>query len=211
MLNSILLNNYLDDFDILVPAVEAVIFASEEPVPLERLFEIFGVEDAQKQKKDTVLKSIEAIKKQFNERASSGIYLSVGSGGISFKTKSEFFDVISGSLMSKPAKFNPPQLETLSIIAYRQPVTKNEIDAIRGVDSASTVKFLLEKNLIKAAGRKDILGRPLLYRTTDYFLEVFNLKTLSDLPSVKEMDDVFKKTADSSGDVSEKNEPNLFE
>ncbi len=213
MSNHILLNNYSDDLDSLVPAIEAIIFASEEPVSLKKIIDLFKV------KKEDALKAVESIKQEFNEKSSHGVYLSVNDNGISFKTKPEYFDVISGSLEVKPIKFTGPQLETLSIIAYKQPVTKNEIDAVRGFDSSSTLKFLLEKNLIKVAGRKEIVGRPLIYKTGDYFLEVFNLKNLNDLPSVKEMDDFAKKSVlealnGSDSDIKTKEtseEPALFE
>ena len=229
MVYSALLNNYTDDFDSIVPAIEAVIFASEEPVSIERLLELFNVQEScannsgnkqsrhvkiknkdeeerlkkeAKAKKEIILKAIEFIKKEFNEKESHGIYLSINDNGISFKTKPEYFDVISGSLKVKPLKFTGPQLETLSIIAYKQPITKNEIDAIRGFDSGSTIKFLLEKNLVRVAGRKEIVGRPLIYKTTDYFIEVFNLKNLNDLPSIKEMEDVVKKGNEGSSEGS---------
>ncbi|MHB1661665.1 MAG: SMC-Scp complex subunit ScpB [bacterium] len=255
MIYSGLLNNYIDDFGSIVPAIEAVIFSSEEPVSIERLLELFniqinpanniednadkpgyegvkekrhisdktkgkdkGKEERNRQefkaKKEIILKALDFIKKEFNEKENHGIYLSINDNGISFKTKPEYFDVISGSLRVKPLKFTAPQLETLSIIAYKQPVTKNEIDAIRGFDSGSTVRFLLEKNLIRVAGRKEIVGRPLIYKTTDYFIEVFNLKNLNDLPSVKEMEDVVKKGGieeDAAEDKTEGNEGTLFE
>jgi segregation and condensation protein B len=208
----------------MVPAIEAVIFASEEPVSIERLLELFNIGKEEqirkevKAKKEIILKALEFIKKEFNEKENHGIYLSVNDNGISFKTKPEYFDVISGSLKVKPLKFTGPQLETLSIIAYKQPVTKNEIDAIRGFDSGSTVKFLLEKNLVRVAGRKEIVGRPLIYKTTDYFIEVFNLKNLSDLPSVKEMEDVIKNgnlggngIDNAPEENAEKKEGSLFE
>ena len=229
MVYSALLNNYTDDFESIVPAIEAVIFASEEPVSIERLLELFNVQEScannsgnkqsrhvkiknkdeeerlkkeAKAKKEIILKAIEFIKKEFNEKESHGIYLSINDNGISFKTKPEYFDVISGSLKVKPLKFTGPQLETLSIIAYKQPITKNEIDAIRGFDSGSTIKFLLEKNLVRVAGRKEIVGRPLIYKTTDYFIEVFNLKNLNDLPSIKEMEEVVKKGNEGSSEGS---------
>ena len=254
MVHPVLLNNYTGDFESLVPAIEAVIFASEEPVSIERLFELFNVQGGcesnsgnksekyeyknltggrhiniknknkeeqlkkeVKAKKEIILKALEFIKKEFNENVNHGIYLSVNDKGISFKTKPEYFDVISGSLNVKPLKFTGPQLETLSIIAYKQPVTKNEIDAIRGFDSGSTVKFLLEKNLVKVAGRKEIVGRPLIYKTTDYFIEVFNLKNLNDLPSIKEMEDVVKngntdnENSDEGGSKELGTEAKLFE
>lgn len=250
MVNSVLLNDYTGDFESIAPAIEALIFASEEPVSIEKLFELFSVQESRennsddkeagkaeyknirgrrvktknkvkegrlkkeaKAKKEIILKAIDFIKKEFNEKANHGIYLSINDNGISFKTKPEYFDVISGSLKVKPIKFTGPQLETLSIIAYKQPVTKNEIDAVRGFDSSSTVKFLLEKNLIRVAGRKEIVGRPLIYKTSDYFLEVFNLKNLNDLPSVKEMDDFAKKSGlETEGNKdSAEEEASLFE
>lgn len=261
MIYSGLLNNYIDDFESIVPAIEAVIFSSEEPVSIERLLELFNIQTNPvnnknfvnsgnkpeyestkekkgkiidhktdhktkekkehirqefKAKKEIILKALDFIKKEFNEKENHGIYLSINDNGISFKTKPEYFDVISGSLRVKPLRFTAPQLETLSIIAYKQPVTKNEIDAIRGFDSGSTVRFLLEKNLIKVAGRKEIVGRPLIYKTTDYFIEVFNLKNLNDLPSIKEMEDVVKRgdieiEEDAAENRTEGNEGTLFE
>ncbi|HEC25607.1 MAG TPA: SMC-Scp complex subunit ScpB [bacterium] len=217
MSHSGLLNNYLRNVEEIIPAIEAVIFASGEPVSIERLLEVFNLDDDEsikkkehvsgckvkifkdkkrkenKAKKDIILKALEYIKKEFNEKNSRGIYLSINDSGISFKTKPEYFDAVSEYLKIKPVKFTGPQLETLSIVAYKQPITKGEIDTIRGVDSSSIIRFLLEKNLIKVAGRKNIVGKPLIYKTSDYFLEVFNLGNLEDLPSVKEMEDVIKK------------------
>ncbi|MFW0884999.1 SMC-Scp complex subunit ScpB [Candidatus Acidulodesulfobacterium sp. H_13] len=226
MSHSGLLNNYLRNAEEIIPAIEAVIFASGEPVSIERLLDVFNIDDDEsikkkehangdkvkiikdkkrkenRTKKDIILKALEYIKKEFNEKNSRGIYLSINDGGISFKTKPEYFDAVSEYLKIKPIKFTGPQLETLSIVAYKQPITKGEIDTIRGVDSASIIRFLLEKNLIKVAGRKNIVGKPLIYKTSDYFLEVFNLGNLKDLPSVKEMEDVIKKNdgAQNAGD-----------
>lgn len=199
--------DYFEDINILAPAIEAVIFASDEPISMERICEIFSVTtkkrnrkkmssaelNAYKQNKGMILKAAEFIKKRFNEDTGHGIYLSVNNDTYSFKTKPEYYGVISEFLKVKPQKFTKPQLETLSIIAYKQPVIKSEVELIRGVDSGGIIKFLLEKNLVRVAGRKDIIGRPLIYKTTNHFLEVFNLKNLGDLPSVKEIEDVIKK------------------
>ncbi len=215
LLNS--LCDYFEDIDGLAPAIEAVIFASDEPISMEEICEIFSVTpkkrnrkrdkgyssakcktgsielNVHKQKKEMVSKAMEFIKSRFNEDIGHGIYLSVNNGNYSFKTKPEYYGVISEFLKVKPQKFTKPQLETLSIIAYKQPVIKSEVDLIRGVDSGGVVRFLLEKNLIRVAGRKDIIGRPLIYKTTNHFMDVFNLKDLGDLPSVKEIEEVIKK------------------
>ncbi|MDA8272799.1 MAG: SMC-Scp complex subunit ScpB [Deltaproteobacteria bacterium] len=196
------LNDYFEDINILASAIEAIIFTSGESISLERLYEIFnissknknkGKEEIDKKKKEMILKAIEFIKGEFNENGRHGIYLSVNNDNYSFKTKPEYYGIISEFLKVKPQKFTKPQLETLSIIAYKQPIIKSEVDTIRGVDSGGIIKFLLEKNLIKVAGRKDIIGKPLIYKTTDHFLEVFNLKDLGDLPSVSEIEDVIEK------------------
>lgn len=219
------LNNYSDDINILVPAIEAVIFAAGEPISIEKIWEIFnagfspGINagdkrktrngnniaglGADKKKKEMILAALEIIKNLFNEDPRQGIYLSVNNNSFSFKTKPEYYGVISESLKVKPQKFTKPQLETLSIIAYRQPIIKSELDMIRGVDSGGVIKFLLEKNLIRVSGRKDIIGRPLIYKTTNYFLEVFNLKNLNDLPSVKEIEDVIGKKGIENGSSKE--------
>ena len=203
------LDDYFEDISILAPAIEAIIFTSGELISLERLCEIFNISaknkdkgkkgvnstdpKANKKKKEMILKAIEFIKDEFNEESTHGIYLSVNNDNYSFKTKPEYYGIISEFLKVKPQKFTKPQLETLSIIAYKQPIIKSEVDTVRGVDSGGIIKFLLEKNLIKVAGRKDIIGKPLIYKTTDHFLEVFNLKDLGDLPSVKEIEDVIEK------------------
>ncbi len=210
LLNS--LDDYFEDMNILAPAIEAIIFISGEPISLERLCKIFniipkkkdkrkgGVNPAgpdnplvAKKKKEMILKAVDLIKDKFNEGSVHGIYLSINNDSYSFKTKPEYYRVISEFLKVKPQKFTKPQLETLSIIAYKQPVIKSEVDTVRGVDSGGVITFLLEKNLIKVSGRKDIIGKPLIYKTTDHFLEVFNLKNLGDLPSVKEIEDVIEK------------------
>ncbi|MCL4322146.1 MAG: SMC-Scp complex subunit ScpB [Deltaproteobacteria bacterium] len=209
------LNDYFEDINILKSAMEAIIFTSGEPISLERLYEIFNISSKNKnkekgkidkKKKEMILKAIEFIKDEFNENGRHGIYLSVNNDNYSFKTKPEYYGIISEFLKVKPQRFTKPQLETLSIIAYKQPIIKSEVDTVRGVDSGGIIKFLLEKNLIKVAGRKEIIGKPLIYKTTDHFLEVFNLKDLDDLPSVNEIEDVVEKRASMDKRVEEDTE-----
>lgn len=204
------------DLSCVVSSIEALIFASEGQISLDSIYNIYGAGSKKsdntdllkintsvldknavldkKKKKEIILKAIDYIKKEFNDSSNHGIYLAVNNDNFSFKTKPEYYEVVSELLKVKPQKFSKSQLETLSIIAYRQPIIKSEIDNIRGVDSGGIIKFLLEKNLIKIAGRKNIVGKPLIYKTTDRFLEVFNLKTLDELPKADEI----KSMAESS-------------
>ena len=188
------MDEYFNNINELQSAIEAIFFTSGEPVSLSRLYEIFkikGTNDEYKKKK-MIEKAIVLIRDEFNEKDIHGIFLSINEDNFSFKTKAGHCIAVSEFLRVKPQKFTKAQLENLSIIAYKQPVIKSEIDQIRGVDSGGVLKFLLEINLIKIAGRKDIVGRPLIYKTTDFFLEVFNLKSLNELPSIKEVEEVLE-------------------
>jgi segregation and condensation protein B len=99
---------------------------------------------------------------------------------------------IKRSKGAKPALLSPAALETLALVAYRQPIVKMEIDAVRGVDAGGVLKGLLERNLIRIVGRKDVPGKPILYGTTKKFLEVFNLNNLTELPTLRELKELQK-------------------
>jgi segregation and condensation protein B len=107
-------------------------------------------------------------------------------GGYQFRTKPQWAQWVNRLKKTKPVKLSQSALETLAIIAYQQPVIRPTIEVIRGVDSGWVIRSLLEKGLIRIVGRKEIPGRPLIYGTTKTFLELFNLNTLSDLPTLKE-------------------------
>jgi segregation and condensation protein B len=111
-------------------------------------------------------------------------------GGYQLRTPKENADWVKKFLGGRPARMGRATLETLAIIAYRQPVTKAEIEAIRGVDVDGVVNTLMERNLIRPVGRKDVPGRPFLFGTTAEFLQLFNLKDLSELPTLKELDQI---------------------
>jgi segregation and condensation protein B len=115
-----------------------------------------------------------------------GIHLDEVAGGLIFRTNPAYGPFIRDAAAKKPVRMTRAQLETLSIIAYRQPLTRPEVDEVRGVDSGPVMKMLLERDLIKILGKKDEPGRPLLYGTTHAFLEFFGLKALKDLPSLRE-------------------------
>ena len=114
------------------------------------------------------------------------------SGGYQMRTRVAYRDHVRRFVKEKESGLTRPMLETLAIIAYRQPVAKREIDGLRGVDSARTIRQLLERKLIEIAGRNEELGKPIIFRTTIRFLELFGLKNLRDLPTIKEIESLEK-------------------
>jgi segregation and condensation protein B len=160
--------------------IESILFVSDEPVAVDRLSQIIEESD-----KNLIRESIEELKLDL-EKDERGISLVEVAGGLHFRTKKSNSSWVFRLNKIKPSKLSRAAVETLSIIAYRQPITKQEIESIRGVDSGGTVKTLLEKGLIKIIGKKDEPGNPLLYSTTKEFLEFFNLKSLDDLPTLRD-------------------------
>src|SRR5690606_31869601 len=142
------------------------------------------VKDLRKVLQETSQRQIQLALRHLMEVTSTrGIVLAQVAGGFQFRTHPENAIWVQKMLQVKPAKLSRTQIETLAIVAYRQPVTRPEIDDIRGVDSGAVLKSLLERELIQIVGKKDEPGRPLLYGTTVRFLEFFNLRTLRDLPT----------------------------
>lgn len=164
--------------------LEALIFASEAPLTLERVSEIMSETD----KKEIII-LIEALIRQYEVRG-GGICLAEVAGGYQFRTRQDLAPWIQKLKAARPAMLSPAALETLAVIAYRQPLVKSEIDRIRGVDASGALKGLLEKKLVRIVGRKDVPGKPIIYGTTKKFLEVFNLKDLSELPTLRELKDL---------------------
>jgi segregation and condensation protein B len=169
--------------------IEAIIYVAPEPVTL-----------------DTILKSLEGeererVKATLNElvadfeRPGHGIEIRQIAGGYKFSSKPEHHEVVRKFVKSlKPlVRLSKPALETLAVIAYRQPVTLPEIDQIRGVDCGGVIHTLLEKKLVVTAGRKNVVGRPILYRTSRDFLVHFGLKDVGDLPSLREFEEMARQ------------------
>lgn len=161
--------------------IEALILTSEIPLTLEKICAI--LKDIERSE---VKKLIEQLISECNER-SGGIYIAEIAGGFQFRTKPELSSWVKKLKGTKPATLSPAALETLAIIAYRQPIVKAEIEDIRGVDVSGPLKGLLEKRIIRIVGRKDVPGKPIIYGTTKKFLEIFNLKDLSELPTLREL------------------------
>jgi segregation and condensation protein B len=164
--------------------IEALVFVSEEPLSLKAIAGVL------KEDRDVVEETVKGLAEEFNAR-NGGLQLREVAGGWQFATRPEYHEYVRRLLRTRPsAKLTIASLETLAVIAYRQPVTVPEILEIRGVQSPSAIKTLLDKKLIVAKGRKETVGRPMMYGTSKDFLLQFGLKDLSELPSVEDFQDL---------------------
>ncbi len=167
-----------------ISIVEALIFVAGEPLTVKTLAEVL-TEDI-----ETVEAAVEELVQEYEQRE-SGLQIREIAGGWQIGTRAEFHEEIRRFLKTRPsAKLSLAALETLAVIAYKQPVTVPEILEIRGVQSASAIKTLLDKRLIVAKGRKETVGRPMQYGTSKDFLIQFGLKDLSELPSIEDFEDL---------------------
>ena len=167
----------------LTAIIEALIFASEKPLKVKYIEQVMSVIDLGEL---TIPGLIETLKAGYASEE-SGIELVEVAEGWQFRTKPQFAEWIKRLNTVRPSKLSAPAMETLAIVAYRQPITRAEIDYVRGVDSGGVIKTLLDKRLIKIIGKKELPGRPLVYGTTQEFLEVFSLKDISALPNLQDM------------------------
>ncbi len=168
-----------------IPAIiEALILAAEAPLALEKICAVLDGLD-----KSEVKDAVDRLIADSDERA-SGICIQEVAGGYQFRTRPALAAWVKKLKGAKPASLSPAALETLAIVAYRQPIVKAEIESIRGVDVSAPLKGLLEKKLIRIVGRKDVPGKPIIYGTTKKFLEVFNLNELTDLPTMRELKEI---------------------
>lgn len=169
--------------------IEAIIYVAPEPVALDAI-----VKSIEGEERDRIGAKLQELIDEF-ELAMHGIQIRQVAGGYKFSSKPEHHEVLRQFVKSlKPlVRLSKPALETLAVIAYRQPVTLPEIDAIRGVDCGGVIHTLLEKKLIVTSGRKNVVGRPILYRTSRDFLVHFGLKDASELPSLKEFEELARQ------------------
>lgn len=164
--------------------VEALLFVAEEPLPLARLQEVLG--DADPAATEATVREL-ALRLEEEGR---GLMVQEVAGGFRLATRPEAHPWIQRLQQVKPARLSRAALETLAIIAYKQPITRAEIEAIRGVAVDGVMRTLLERGLVRMLGRKAEAGRPILYGTSTAFLEHFGFTDLGDLPSLKEIDDL---------------------
>ncbi len=170
----------MNEFDI-KPVLESLFFVSDSPIRLETLVEILPETN-----REAILEGIRQIQEEYREPL-KGIELTEIAGGYQFRTKPDWAGWVNRLKKVKAMKLSQAALETLAIVAYRQPVIRPAIEEIRGVDSGSVLHTLLEKGLVKMMGRKELPGRPIVYGTTKAFLELFSLNALSDLPKLQEI------------------------
>ena len=170
--------------------IEAIIYAAETPVTLEQVVELVKqTAEDEAAAKSNVRAALEELIAEYGTE-SHGIEVRQVAGGYRMSTKPEHHDVVRAFAKSlkPPIRLSLPALETLAVIAYKQPVTVPEISEIRGVDSSGVIGTLLDRKLITTAGRKAVIGRPILYKTTKEFLLRFGLKDVSELPSMEEFE-----------------------
>ncbi|HSP80819.1 MAG TPA: SMC-Scp complex subunit ScpB [Myxococcaceae bacterium] len=176
--------------------LESVLFVADKPLELEQLYEATGIE------REKILEAINQIS-GIHRDGISGLVLHEVAGGWQFRTDPHSAEYVRRYLRVKPQRLTRAAVETLAIIAYRQPVTRPEVEDIRGVDCGAVIKALLDRKLIKILGKKEEVGRPMLYGTTREFLEFFALKDLSALPTLRE----FHELTQEHQEIVEKERP----
>lgn len=170
------------EFNRILGALEAVLFASGEPITVQQLADALTVETAQ------VYTALEELEKQYNENEARGLMLRHVNEGVQLVSKPDYFEATSRMEEHREVKLSNAALETLAIIAFKQPVTRADMEQIRGVKVDGVVNTLLDLGLIDEAGHKKSLGNPLLYKTTEKFLTTFGLNSLAELPNPEDPD-----------------------
>ena len=181
-----------EDRETMKRVLECLMFASRSPVTAQSVTKAFP-----EWKRGEVEVALRELVGEWSD-AGRGIVVVEVSGGYQFRTRPEHAEAVLRYQRAKPLKLSRAALEVLTIVAYRQPVTKVTIDKIRGVDSSGTLGALLERELVRIVGREEGPGRPFLYGTTERFLEVFSLRSLDELPPLREL-----KELDAHADPSE--------
>jgi segregation and condensation protein B len=170
--------------------IECLLFVAEEPLTIERILKIILSANA-----DEIRNALKELADEYETRK-GGFYLNEVAGGYQIRTRSEYTQWIKRLIQPKQPRLSKASLETLAIIAYKQPIIRSDIEHLRGVDCDGILRTLLERKLIRILGRKELPGRPMIYGTTRYFLEVFDLKDLTDLPTPEEIKDLGSAASD---------------
>ena len=175
------------EIDKLKPILEALFSASDKPLSVNQLFELFVV-DVEQPGKDEIRQAIQQLVEKY---AGSGFELKQVASGFRFQVRVDFETWVVRLWEQKPPRYSRALMETMALIAYRQPITRGEIEDIRGVSvSTSIINTLQDRDWVKSLGHKEVPGRPTLYGTTNGFLDYFNLKSLNELPTLAEIRDI---------------------
>ncbi len=164
--------------------IESLLFVAEEPLSVNHIIKIIPAADGSE-----IKDALDSLADEYESRG-GGFYLKLVAGGFQIRTRREYSEWIKKLIQPNPPKLSQASLETLAIIAYKQPIIRSDIEHIRGVDCGGVLRVLLERKLARILGRKEIPGRPLIYATTKRFLEVFDLKNLRELPTPKEIEEL---------------------
>ena len=168
--------------------IESLLFVVDEPLTVDRIKKIL----IQAETKE-IREAMAELTAEYETRG-GGFYLREVADGYQIRTRPQYTEWIKKLIQPKPLRLSKPALETLVIIAYKQPIIRSDIEHLRGVDCGGVIRMLLERKLIRVLGRKEIPGRPLIYATTKRFLEIFDLKNLRDLPTPKEIEELAATT-----------------
>ena len=185
--------------------IESLLFVSETPLTMDHLKGIIEEVDT-----TTIKTAVEELMGEYELR-NGGFMLKQVAGGYQFRTQGRYNEWIKRLIRPSAPRISKAALETLSIIAYNQPIIRSDIEHIRGVDSGGVLRMLMERKLVRVLGRKEIPGRPLIYATTKHFLEVFELKDLKDLPTPREIEELSKSRIEEQPDAEDQAEDHQTE
>jgi segregation and condensation protein B len=170
--------------------IESLLFVSEEPLNLERIKAVVGFAEI-----PDIRRALKALEDEYETRG-GGFTLRAVAGGYQLRTRAEHKEYIKRLVRSTPPRLSRAALETLAVVAYYKPITRTDIEHIRGVDCGGVLRMLLERKLIRVLGRKEVPGRPMIYETTKRFLEVFDLRDIRDLPTINEIESLGRAAAE---------------
>jgi len=171
--------------------IESLLFVAEDPLTIDNIKKVLDSADS-----NAIRNVLNELSSEYEARK-GGFFLSEVAGGYQIRTRPEYSQWIRRLLRPNPLRLSNAALETLAIVAYKQPVIRSDIEHLRGVDCGGILRMLLERKLVRVVGRKEIPGRPMIYTTTKKFLELFELKDLKDLPSPKEIEELGDSSSES--------------
>jgi len=176
--------------------IESLLFVAEDPLTIDSIKKVLDSTDS-----NAIRNVLNELSSEYEARK-GGFFLREVAGGYQIRTRSEYSQWIKRLLRPNSLRLSNAALETLAIVAYKQPVIRSDIEHLRGVDCGGILRMLLERKLIRVVGRKEIPGRPMIYTTTKKFLELFELKDLRDLPSPKEIEELGNSSSETLADTA---------